>query len=100
MSDGASMILMARRSAAKALGLPILARMRSFACVGVDPRLMGIGPAFAIPVALERAGLKSDDIDIYEVSRVARACLHSIINMCIAYVVERSTYIRLYGWFR
>eukprot|EP00429_Kryptoperidinium_foliaceum_P087699 CAMPEP_0176198846 /NCGR_PEP_ID=MMETSP0121_2-20121125/8259_1 /TAXON_ID=160619 /ORGANISM="Kryptoperidinium foliaceum, Strain CCMP 1326" /LENGTH=423 /DNA_ID=CAMNT_0017537701 /DNA_START=79 /DNA_END=1347 /DNA_ORIENTATION=+ len=68
MSDGASMILMARRSAAKALGLPILARMRSFACVGVDPRLMGIGPAFAIPVALERAGLKSDDIDIYEVN--------------------------------
>jgi len=68
MSDGASMILMARRSAAKALGLPILARMRSFALVGVDPALMGIGPAFAIPKALEKAGLKVEDIDIYEIN--------------------------------
>mmetsp|Transcript_104992 Transcript_104992/g.302113 ORF Transcript_104992/g.302113 Transcript_104992/m.302113 type:complete len:137 (+) Transcript_104992:3-413(+) len=59
---------MARRSAARALGLPILARMRSFAVVGVDPALMGIGPAFAIPKALEKAGLKVEDIDIYEVN--------------------------------
>merc|ERR1712129_235328 len=63
VSDGASLVLLARRSAAKQLKLPILARMRSFAVVGVEPHLMGIGPAFAIPAALEKANLKVDDID-------------------------------------
>merc|ERR1712176_1741791 len=68
VSDGAALVLLARRSEAQKLGLPILARMRSFAVVGVDPNLMGIGPAFAIPAALEKASLKVDDIDIYEIN--------------------------------
>jgi len=68
VSDGAALVLLARRSAAKELGLPILARMRSFAVVGVEPKLMGIGPAFAIPAALEKAQLKVDDIDIFEIN--------------------------------
>lgn len=68
VSDGAAMVLLARRSAAKELGLPILARMRSYAVVGVDPNLMGIGPAFAIPAALEKASLKVDDVDIFEIN--------------------------------
>merc|ERR1712060_776285 len=68
VSDGAALVLLARRSAAKKLGLPVLARMRSYAVVGVDPNLMGIGPAFAIPAALEKASLKVDDIDIYEIN--------------------------------
>jgi len=68
VSDGAAMVLLARRSAAKKLGLPILARMRSYAVVGVDPKLMGIGPAFAIPAALEKANLSVNDVDIYEIN--------------------------------
>jgi acetyl-CoA acyltransferase 1 len=68
VSDGAAMVLLARRSEAKKMGLPILARMRSYAVVGVDPNLMGIGPAFAIPAALEKAGLSVNDIDIYEIN--------------------------------
>merc|ERR1719468_235355 len=68
VSDGASLVLLARRSAAEAQGLPILGRMRSFAVVGVDPKVMGIGPAFAIPAALEKAGLKVDDIDVFEIN--------------------------------
>merc|ERR1712151_391631 len=68
VSDGAAMVLLARRSAAKKLGLPILARMRSYAVVGVEPKLMGIGPAFAIPAALEKASLSVNDIDIFEVN--------------------------------
>jgi len=68
VSDGASMVLLARRSAARELGLPVLARMRSFAVVGVDPKLMGIGPAYAIPAALEKAGLQVGDIDIFEIN--------------------------------
>lgn len=68
VSDGAAMVLLARRSAAKKLGLPVIARMRSYAVVGVDPSYMGIGPAFAIPAALEKAGLSVADIDIFEVN--------------------------------
>merc|ERR1719325_247313 len=68
VSDGAAMVLLARRSAAKELGLPILARMRSYAVVGVDPKLMGIGPAFAIPAALEKANLAAKDVDIFEIN--------------------------------
>jgi len=67
-SDGAALVLLARRSVAKQMGLPIIGRMLSFAVVGVDPKLMGIGPAYAIPAALEKAGLKVEDIDIFEIN--------------------------------
>jgi len=49
--------LLARRSAAEKLKLPILARYVSYAVTGVPPEIMGIGPAYAIPKALEKAGL-------------------------------------------
>mmetsp|Transcript_65412 Transcript_65412/g.117782 ORF Transcript_65412/g.117782 Transcript_65412/m.117782 type:complete len:429 (-) Transcript_65412:193-1479(-) len=68
VSDGAALVLLARRSVAQKLGLPIVARMRSFAVVGVDPNFMGIGPAFAIPAALEKAGLSVGDVDIFEIN--------------------------------
>lgn len=51
MSDGAALVLLARRSAAERLRLPIQGTLRSFAAVGVEPAIMGVGPAAAIPVA-------------------------------------------------
>jgi len=68
VSDGAALVLLARRSTAKDMNLPILARFCSYAVVGVDPTLMGVGPAFAIPAALEKAGLAVNDIDIFEIN--------------------------------
>lgn len=68
ISDGAAAVLLARRSTATHLGLPIVGVLRSFAVVGVPPDVMGIGPAHAIPVALEKAGLTIDDIDVYEIN--------------------------------
>jgi len=68
VSDGAALVLLARRSTAQKMNLPILARFRSYSVVGVDPTLMGIGPAFAIPAALQKAGLQVGDIDIYEIN--------------------------------
>lgn len=56
VSDGAAAILLARRSKAEELGLPILGILRSYAVVGVPPDIMGIGPAYAIPEALKKAG--------------------------------------------
>merc|ERR1712019_92425 len=68
LTDGAAMVLLARRSEAAKLGLPVIGRLRSFAVVGVEPTLMGIGPAFAIPAALEKANLSIGDIDIFEIN--------------------------------
>lgn len=68
VSDGGALVLLARRSTAKAMNLPILARFRSFAVTGVDPKVMGIGPAVAIPQALQKAGVSVDEIDIFEIN--------------------------------
>lgn len=68
MSDGAAALLLARRSKAEELGLPILGVLRSYAVVGVPPDIMGIGPAYAIPVALQKAGLTVKDVDIFEIN--------------------------------
>lgn len=68
VSDGAACVLLARRSIAKKMGLPIHGRIVSYSCAGVPPDVMGIGPAFAIPVALKKAGLEIKDIDIFEIN--------------------------------
>lgn len=68
VSDGAAAILLARRSKAEELGLPILGVLRSYAVVGVPPDIMGIGPAYAIPIALQKAGLTVSDVDIFEIN--------------------------------
>lgn len=68
VSDGAAAVLAMRRSTAEKLGLPVLGVFRGFAVSGVDPAVMGIGPAFAIPDALKNAGLKISDIDLFEIN--------------------------------
>ncbi|XP_032091256.1 3-ketoacyl-CoA thiolase, peroxisomal [Thamnophis elegans] len=68
VSDGAAAVLLARRSAAAQLGLPVLGVLKSYAVVGVPPDVMGIGPAFAIPEALKKAGLTVKDIDVFEIN--------------------------------
>jgi acetyl-CoA C-acetyltransferase len=63
-------------SRAKALGLPVLARIRAFASAGVDPKVMGMGPVPASRKALERAGWKPSDLDLLEINEAfaAQAC--------------------------
>jgi acetyl-CoA acyltransferase 1 len=68
LTDGAAAVLLARRSTAEKLGLPIIARWITHAVAGVPPEIMGVGPAYAIPKALKQAGLKTTDIDIYELN--------------------------------
>eukprot|EP01052_Picozoa_sp_SAG31_P055571 SAG31_NODE_15419_length_756_cov_1.240487_1_plen_92_part_10 len=68
LSDGAGAVILATRDGASKNSLPILGRIVSYAVVGCPPAIMGIGPAVAIPVALEKAGLKVTDIDIYEIN--------------------------------
>ena len=68
VSDGAGCVVLARRSYAEAKGLPIMGRFVSFAAVGVDPKVMGIGPAVAIPEALRKAGVGVQDVDLFELN--------------------------------
>jgi acetyl-CoA acyltransferase 1 len=68
ISDGAAAVVLARRSTAKRLGLPILGKFVTAAVVGVPPKVMGIGPAFAIPALLEKIGVSKDEVDFYEIN--------------------------------
>ena len=68
VTDGASAVLVMKRSEATRRGLPVLGVWRSFAVVGVDPAIMGIGPAVAIPAALDKAGLSVRDVSLYELN--------------------------------
>ncbi|CAN6460478.1 unnamed protein product [Victoria cruziana] len=68
LSDGAGGVLLMKRSLALKKGLPILAVFRSFVAAGVDPSVMGIGPAVAIPAAVKAAGLEVNDIDLFEIN--------------------------------
>lgn len=68
ISDGAAAVLLMKRSTAERLGQKIIGKYVSASVVGVKPLLMGIGPWKAIPVALEKAGITKDDVDIYEIN--------------------------------
>ncbi|KLO10849.1 thiolase [Schizopora paradoxa] len=68
VSDGAAAVLLARRSVAKRLGLPIVGKFVTASVVGVPPRIMGVGPAFAIPKALSKAGISKEDVDFFEIN--------------------------------
>jgi acetyl-CoA acyltransferase len=68
MSDGAAFCLMMSEEMVKKLNLEPIARLVSYKVVGVQPRIMGIGPVDAIPGAIEMAGLKQNDINLVELN--------------------------------
>jgi acetyl-CoA acyltransferase len=73
LNDGAAAVLVASEEALKTHGLKPLARIVSSAVVGVEPRIMGIGPVNATKLALKRAGLTLADIDILELNEAFAA---------------------------
>ncbi|EME84378.1 uncharacterized protein MYCFIDRAFT_210863 [Pseudocercospora fijiensis CIRAD86] len=76
ISDGAAAVLLMKRSTAERLGQKVMGKYVTASIVGVPPLLMGIGPWKAIPVALEKAGITKDDVDIYEINEAfASQCL-------------------------
>lgn len=68
MSDGAAFTLIMSEEMVKELNLEPIARMVSYTAVGVDPKIMGIGPLYAIPKALKQAGLKQDQMELIELN--------------------------------
>ncbi|MBV7301001.1 acetyl-CoA C-acyltransferase FadA [Enterovibrio paralichthyis] len=73
LSDGASAMLVMSEEKAKALGLPIRARVRSMAVAGCDPSIMGYGPVPATLKAMKRAGVTMDDIGMVELNEAFAA---------------------------
>ncbi len=68
LSDGASACVVMDAKLAEKKGLKPLGTFRAFAVAGCEPDEMGIGPVFAVPKLLQRAGLKMDDIDLWELN--------------------------------
>lgn len=73
ISDGASAVTLARRDVAERHGLKPIGRFVGTSVVGVPPRIMGVGPAFAVPHLLKKYGLSVGDIDIWELNEGAFA---------------------------
>jgi acetyl-CoA acyltransferase len=67
-SDGAAFVVVMSERKVKELNLKPIARLVSFAAAGVPPRIMGIGPVEAIPKALKLAGMKQDQIELFELN--------------------------------
>ncbi|MCB0761211.1 MAG: acetyl-CoA C-acyltransferase [Flavobacteriales bacterium] len=67
-SDGAAFVLVVSERKLKELGVEPIARLKSYHVSGLEPRIMGVGPIYAIPRALERAGLKQQDLEVIELN--------------------------------
>ncbi|RDL37421.1 Thiolase [Venustampulla echinocandica] len=68
LTDGAAAILLMKRSRALELGQPIVGKFAGATVVGLEPRIMGIGPTYAIPKMLGKAGLDIKDVDVIEIN--------------------------------
>jgi acetyl-CoA acyltransferase len=79
-SDGAAFVLVMSERLVNELNLKPVARMVSYATAGVEPRIMGIGPVAAIPIALKKAGLKQDDLDQIELNEAFAAQSLAVIQ--------------------
>ncbi len=73
ITDGAASVLVMTEEKAKELGLEPLGRIRSFAFAGLDPSRMGLGPAYATPLALDRGGISLKDIQLIEINEAFAA---------------------------
>jgi acetyl-CoA acetyltransferase family protein len=84
ITDGAAAVVMTTRKRAESDGLPWIGRLVSASVVGVDPAIMGIGPAFSIPKALESAGVSAGDLAVMEINEAFApqviACLREMGN--------------------
>ena len=73
INDGAAALVVATERKAQELGRRPLARVVSYATAGVDPKIMGMGPVPAVTLAIERAGLRLNDIDLFELNEAFAA---------------------------
>lgn len=80
INDGAAMLIIMSKEKADQLGLKPLAKIKSYASAGVDPKIMGYGPVPATRKALERAGLTVDELDLVEANEAFAAQSLSVVK--------------------
>ncbi|MGB0664458.1 MAG: acetyl-CoA C-acetyltransferase [Pontibacterium sp.] len=78
INDGAAAVILCSAEKAEALGLPIMARIKSYASAGVDPAIMGTGPICATQKALDKAGWTVADLDLVEANEAFAAQAMSV----------------------
>ena len=81
INDGAAAVMVGNAGVGERIGVQPMARILAGAVVGVPPRIMGIGPALAIPKALARAGLTLADIDLIEINEAFAAQVLGCLKM-------------------
>jgi acetyl-CoA acetyltransferase family protein len=85
-NDGAAFVLMMTKEKAEKLGLKPMAKWLAGGDYGVDPKIMGIAPAYAVPQALKRAGLKMSQMDVLECNEA-----FAVQNLAVAAELEKQT---------
>ncbi len=93
LNAGASLVALASGEKVKEYGFSPMARILSFGWAGVDPSIMGEGPVPATKKALERAGLKPDDIDLWEINEAFAVV---VLNAMKAFNIPREK-VNIYG---
>ena len=84
LTDGAAAVLLMSRAEATKRKLPILGVWRSYAVEGVPPKIMGIGPIYAIPSALRKADLTTAEVDLFEINEAfASQAYYSIRHLAL-----------------
>ena len=83
-NDGAAFVLMMTREMAEKLGYKPMAKWLAGGDYGVDPKIMGIGPAYAVPLAMKRAGRKASEIDVWECNEA-----FAVQNLAVAAELEK-----------
>ncbi|HZM69821.1 MAG TPA: thiolase family protein [Candidatus Cryosericum sp.] len=80
LTDGAAAVIVASEERARALGMPYLGRIRSYAFAGLDPEVMGLGPVHAAHLALQRAGLRLEDMQLVEINEAFAAQVLAVLK--------------------
>jgi acetyl-CoA C-acetyltransferase len=80
INDGAAAVILMSADEARRRGLTPRLHLRSWAVSGVDPEVMGYAPTYAIPKAVERAGLELDDVDVIELNEAFAAQAVAVVR--------------------
>ncbi|HXH27402.1 MAG TPA: thiolase family protein [Candidatus Polarisedimenticolia bacterium] len=80
ITDGAAAVIVASEDKARELGLPYLGRIRSYGLAGLDPATMGLGPVHATAVALRRAGIGLQDVELFEINEAFAAQVLAVVK--------------------
>lgn len=79
-SDGAAFVLIVSEKVLKELGVEPIAQLKSYHVSGLEPRIMGVGPIYAVPEALKKAGLSKSDIGLYELNEAFASQSVAVMN--------------------